>query len=270
MNIERLTAILREAAAKEIMPRFRRLDEGTIRTKSHAHDLVTEADEASERFITEAIKSASPQTVVIGEEAVAANPKLLDTHFENETVVYVDPVDGTWNFAAGLPLFAVMAAVVQKGEVVAGVIYDPLGDDWVMTERGCGCFQVFPDGRMVRQKFADPVPLDQMAGSASVSYIALEKRAEILANLAKVHTLAAYRCAGHEYRLGAGGNLNFMMYNKLTPWDHAAGSLMMAEAGAHVAHFDGSAYKPAHMEGGLLVAGSTDSWDELRREVFTV
>ena len=146
----------------------------------------------------------------------------------------------------------------------------PLGDDWVMTERGCGCFQVFPDGRMVRQKFADPVPLDQMAGSASVSYIALEKRAEILANLAKVHTLAAYRCAGHEYRLGAGGNLNFMMYNKLTPWDHAAGSLMMAEAGAHVAHFDGSAYNPAHMEGGLLVAGSTDSWDELRREVFTV
>ncbi|HCO54331.1 MAG TPA: inositol monophosphatase, partial [Pelagibacterium sp.] len=46
------------------------------------------------RFITEAIKAASPQTVVIGEEAVAANPKLLDTHFENETVVYVDPVDG--------------------------------------------------------------------------------------------------------------------------------------------------------------------------------
>ena len=166
MNIERLTAILREAAAKEIMPRFRRLDEGTIRTKSHAHDLVTEADEASERFITEAIKSASPQTVVIGEEAVAANPKLLDTHFENETVVYVDPVDGTWNFAAGLPLFAVMAAVVQKGEVVAGVIYDPLGDDWVMTERGCGCFQVFPDGRMVRQKFADPVPLDRREAEA--------------------------------------------------------------------------------------------------------
>lgn len=270
MNIERLTAILRDAAKTEIMPRFRKLDEGSIRTKSHVHDLVTEADEQAERAITAAIKDAAPHMVVIGEEAVAANPKLLETHFENETVIYVDPVDGTWNFAAGLPLFAVMAAVVQKGEVVSGVIYDPVGDDWIMTERGCGCFQVFPDGRMARQTFAAPVPLEEMAGTASVSYVDRDKRPTILANLAKIHTLAAYRCAGHEYRLGAGGNLNFMMYNRLTPWDHAAGSLMMAEAGAHVAHFDGSAYKPAHLEGGLLIASDKSSWDELRREIFTI
>lgn len=270
MNIERLTAILREAAKTEIMPRFRRLDEGTIKTKAHAYDLVTEADVASERFITKAINDAAPQMVVIGEEAVAADPSLLDRHFENETVIYVDPVDGTWNFAAGLPLFAVMAAVVTRGEVVAGVIYDPVGDDWMMTERGCGCFQVFPDGRMVRQKFADAVPLEDMAGTASVAYIEKRKRPEILANLAKISVLGAYRCAGHEYRLGAGGNLHFMMFNKLTPWDHAAGSLMMAEAGAHVARFDGSAYKPGHKDGGLLVAPDAESWQMLRREVFTV
>lgn len=270
MNIERLTAILREAARTEIMPRFRHLDEGSVRTKAHAYDLVTEADEASERFITEAIRAASPHMVVIGEEAVAANPNLLDTHFENETVIYVDPVDGTWNFASGLPLFAVMAAVVQRGEVVSGVIYDPVGDDWIMTERGCGCFQVFPDGRMVRQTFAAPAPLAEMVGTASVSYIDRDKRPTVLANLAKVHTLAAYRCAGHEYRLGAGGSLNFLMYNKLTPWDHSAGSLMMIEAGAHVAHFDGSPYKPADLGGGLLVASDQDCWDELRREVFTL
>ena len=270
MNIERLTAILREAARTEIMPRFRRLDEGTIRTKAHAHDLVTEADEASERAITAAIKAAAPHMVVIGEEAVAANPKLLETHFENETMIYVDPVDGTWNFAAGLPLFAVMAAVVQRGEVVAGVIYDPVGDDWMMTERGCGCFQMFPDGRTVRQTFAAPKALEDMIGTASVAYIDRDRRAAVLANLAKINILAAYRCAGHEYRLGAGGSLDFMMYNKLTPWDHSAGSLMMIEAGAHVAHFDGTPYKPAHLEGGLLVASDKDCWDALRREVFTL
>jgi len=228
-------------------------------------DPVCEADLAVDAFLKRELGALLPSAGWLSEET-ADDPARLD----NDLIWLVDPVDGTWNFAAGLPLFAVMAAVVQKGEVVAGVIYDPLGDDWVMTERGCGCFQVFPDGRMVRQKFADPVPLDQMAGTASASYVAQDKRAEVLANLAKIHTLAAYRCAGHEYRLGAGGSLNFMMYNKLTPWDHAAGSLMMVEAGAHVAHFDGSAYKPAHMEGGLLVAGSRDSWDELRREVFTV
>lgn len=270
MNIERLTAILREAAHTEIMPRFRRLDEGMIKTKAHAHDLVTEADTASEAFITKAIKDAAPHMVVIGEEAVAADPGLLSQHFENETVIYVDPIDGTWNFAAGLPLFAVMAAVVERGQVVAGVIYDPVGDDWVMTERGCGCFQVFPDGRMQRQSFAGPVPVSQMAGVASVSYIAAGKRAEVLGNLAKVSVLGAYRCAGHEYRLGAGGNIHFMMYNNLTPWDHAAGSLMMREAGAHVARFDGSAYEPSHLTGGLLVAPDAESWQALRHEVFTL
>ncbi len=270
MNIERLTAILREAAQTEIMPRFRRLDEGTIRTKAHAYDLVTEADVASEAFITKAIEKASPHMVVIGEEAVAAKPGLLDSHFEDETVIYVDPVDGTWNYTAGLPLFAVMAAVVERGEVVGGVIYDPVGDDWMVTERGCGCFQGFPDGRLVRQQFAAPVPLEEMAGTASVAYVDSAVRPQIMANLAKVRVLAAYRCAGHEYRLGAGGNIHFMMYNKLTPWDHAAGSLMMREAGAQVAHFDGSDYTPSRLDGGLLIAPDADSWQMLRREVFTL
>lgn len=270
MNIERLTAILREAAQTEIMPRFRKLDEGEVRTKAHAYDLVTEADVASERAITSAIKAAAPHMVVIGEEAVAADPKLLGQHFENETVIYVDPVDGTWNFAAGLPLFAVMAAVVQRGEVVAGVIYDPVGDDWVMTEKGCGCFQAFPDGRVIRQSFANPVPLADMAGTASASYLAADKRTEVMANLAKVNVVASYRCAGHEYRLAAGGNIHFMMYNKLTPWDHAAGSLMVAECGGYAAHFDGSPYKPENLTGGLLAATDQESWEKLRREVFTV
>src|SRR5690554_4827573 len=155
MNIDRLAAILKQAAKQEIMPRFRRLDEGMIQTKTGAFDLVTEADTNAERVITAAILDHTPNTLVIGEEAVSANPALLDSALEDRIAIYVDPVDGTANFAGGLPLFAVMAAVVQNGEPVAGVIYDPLGDDFVMAERGCGAWQVFPDGRTIRQKFAD-------------------------------------------------------------------------------------------------------------------
>lgn len=270
MNIERLAGILRQAAKDEIMPRFRRLDEGMVRSKANAFDLVTEADEGAERVITAAINAHSPDTVVIGEEAVAADPSLLDHQFEDRTVIYVDPVDGTYNFAAGLPLFAVMAAVVDRGETVAGVIYDPLGDDFLMTERGCGAWQVFPDGRRIRQRFAAPVPLSEMGGLASVSYLPAEVRGQVLGNLAKVKMFANYRCAGHEYRMAAGGNVHFLMYNKLMPWDHVAGALMMREAGAHVARFDGSEYRSSHRGGGLLVAPDKDSWEALRREVFTV
>jgi len=269
MNIDRLAAILKQAAKQEIMPRFRRLDEGMIQTKTGAFDLVTEADTNAERVITAAILEHSPDTLVIGEEAVAANPALLKSSLEDRIVIYVDPVDGTANFAGGLPLFAVMASVVQNGEPVAGIIYDPMGDDFVMAEKGCGTWQVFPDGRRVRMKFADPVPLAEMGGSASTTYLPYEQRRVVLGNLAKIKMTANYRCAGHEYRFAAGGNLHFLAYGKLMPWDHVAGALMMAECGAHVARFDGLPYLPGHLDGGLLIAPDKQSWDELKREIFT-
>ncbi len=270
MNIHRLAAILKQAAKQEIIPRFRRLDEGMVHTKTSAFDLVTEADTNAERVITAAILEHSPNTLVIGEEAVAANPALLSSNLEDRIAIYVDPVDGTANFAGGLPLFAVMASVVQNGEPVAGVIYDPMGDDFVMAEKGCGTWQVFPDGRRIRMKFADPVPLSEMGGTASTAFLPMEQRRVVMANLAKVKMTANYRCAGHEYRYAAGGNTHFMAYGKLMPWDHVAGALMMAECGAHVARFDGSAYRPHHVDGGLLIAADKDSWDALKREVFTV
>jgi fructose-1,6-bisphosphatase/inositol monophosphatase family enzyme len=270
MNIDRLAAILKQAAQEEIIPRFRRLDEGDIQTKTGAFDLVTEADTNAERMITSAIRAHSPNTIVIGEEAVSADARLLDTQFEDRIVIYVDPVDGTSNFAGGLPLFAVMAAVVQNGEPVAGIIYDPMGDDFVMAEKGCGTWQVFPDGRRQRMKFADPVPLSEMGGTASTAFFPIEQRRAVLANLAKVKMFANFRCAGHEYRYAAGGNSHFLAYGKLMPWDHVGGALMMREAGAHVAKFDGSAFRPSDLGGGLLVAPDKASWDELRREVFTV
>jgi fructose-1,6-bisphosphatase/inositol monophosphatase family enzyme len=270
MNVDRLAAILKQAAQEEIMPRFRRLDEGTVKTKTGAFDLVTAADVGAERVITAAIKAHRPDALVIGEEAVSDNPRLLDADLADRVVIYVDPVDGTANFAGGLPLFAVMAAVVQNGEPVAGVIYDPVGDDVLMAERGCGAFQVFPDGRTIRQKYADPVPLAEMGGLASTAFLPMEQRRTVLTNLAKVKMLASYRCAGHEYRYAAGGNIHFLMYSKLMPWDHVGGALIMRECGAFVAKFDGSPYHPSDVSGGLLVAPDRESWDELKREVFAV
>ncbi|GLQ57380.1 inositol monophosphatase [Devosia nitrariae] len=270
MNIERLAQVLREAAQQEIMPRFRRLDEGMIRTKSSATDLVTEADEAAERAITKAILAHNPDHLVIGEEAVAADPALLDSPIDDRIAIFIDPVDGTYNFASGLPLFAVMAAVVQNGQTVAGIIYDPLGDDWIMAEKGTGAWQVFPDGRMTRLSFASPVPVSGMTGAASTSFLPGEARRTVMANLSKVAVAANYRCAGHEYRLAAGGNMHFQMYSKLMPWDHLAGALIVAEAGAYLARFDGSAYRPEHRDGGLIIAPDEAGWEALRREIFTI
>ncbi len=269
VDVETLALILREAAKEEILPRFRRLEQGDIRTKGEAIDLVTEADVRAERLIKARVADLAPAALFVGEESVAADPALLDRLNEADLAIVVDPVDGTANFAAGLPLFAVMAAVVHRGEAVAGIIYDPMGDDWVMAEKGSGAFLKRPDGPTERLHTRPAPPVSQMVGTVSLAFLAPESKALILQNLAKIRVPANYRVAGHEYRLLAGGHTSFSFYNKLMPWDHLAGTLIIAEAGGHVAQLDGSTYGPRSRTGGLLCAGDRETWDMLRREVFT-
>ena len=268
-DIMALAALMREAAKAEIMPRFRALGEGDIRIKTEASDLVTEGDEAAERYMKARFESILPGALFVGEESVAADPALLPKLAEADLALTVDPIDGTFNFASGIPLFAVMAAVVSKGETVAGIIYDPMGDDFVLAEKGAGAWQVTPEGKRVRLSVIAPAPLGQMFGMASTGYLHGGDRATVLGNMAKVRFLMNYRCAGHEYRTFAAGHVHFLMYNKLMPWDHLPGTLIAQEAGAYAARFDGSAYRPSHVEGGLILTPDKDMWDELRREVFT-
>ncbi|EJJ25110.1 inositol monophosphatase family protein [Rhizobium sp. CF142] len=266
----KLADLLRQAAKAEILPRFRRLGSGDVRAKTEATDLVTEADEQAERMMKAEATRLWPEALFIGEELVAADPALLDKLENADLAIVVDPVDGTFNFASGIPAFGVMASVVSKGETVAGIIYDPMGDDWVMAEKGGGAWLRRPDGEAQRLQVAEPVALDQMVGMASTGYLPQEKRAEILGNLAKVRFLTNYRCAAHEYRTFASGHVHYLMYNKLMPWDHLGGTLISQEAGGYAARFDGSAYLPHHVTGGLLITPDKDSWEILRREVFTV
>jgi len=268
MDVTKLADCLRLASKGEIVPRFRKLNARDIRSKSEPTDLVTEADEAAERFIRREVAAIAPEALFVGEESVAADPHLLTMLADADLAVVVDPIDGTFNFASGIPAFGVMASVVWKGETVAAIIYDPMGDDWVMAEKGGGAFLRRPDGEEIRLSVAKPAPIEEMVGMASTGYFFGDMRARVLGNLAKVRFVASYRCAAHEYRTFGSGHVHFAMYNKLMPWDHLAGSLIAQEAGGYVARFDGSAYLPHHVDGGLLVATDKDSWHLLRRELF--
>jgi fructose-1,6-bisphosphatase/inositol monophosphatase family enzyme len=264
-----LAYILRDAARAEALPRFRRLDSSMVHTKTEAIDLVTEADIATEQVIKARVAEWMPGALFVGEESVAADPALLARLADAEVAVVIDPIDGTANYAAGMPLFATMAAVVSGGETIAGIIYDPMGGDWIMAEKGAGAFLRRPSGEAVRLHVAEPLPLDQMVGTASVAYMPAETRPQILQNTSKVRLLSNFRCAGHEYRIFASGHTQFLSYNKLMPWDHLAGVLISQEAGGYAARMDGSEYRPHHTEGGLLLAADQASWEALRHEVFT-
>jgi fructose-1,6-bisphosphatase/inositol monophosphatase family enzyme len=260
---EDVAALLRQAAATEIMPHFRRLAAGAVRAKSGPLDLVTDADEAAERVIAAGLAERFPGCLVVGEEAVAADPALLGRLEGAELAFVVDPVDGTANFAAGLPVFGCMAAAIIRGAIAAAWIYDPLGDDTVMALRGEGAWNESPDGHRHDLQVAAPVPVSQMVASVSWSYMAEPLRSRVASRMPRLRASVGFRCAAHEYRLVAGGHAHALLYNRLMPWDHAPGWLLHREAGGYSARFDGSAYGPLVTGGGLIVAPDRASWEAL-------
>ena len=267
-DLQSLAEILQQAAAHEVMPRFRRLSAGDVRAKDGPLDLVTEADEAAEREITTALRQRFPGCVVVGEEAAAADPNLLATLEGADLAFVVDPVDGTSNFAWGMPLFATMAAALVGGEIVGSVIHDPVGQDSAMALRGEGAWTQSAGGRHVDLRVAPPVPVSDMAGGCSWRYLPAEMAARIAARLPRVAASFVYRCAGHEYRLIAGGHCHYLLYGRTLPWDHAPGWLLHQEAGGYSARFDGSPYEARHTSGGLICVPDEASWHTLHEALL--
>jgi len=263
-----LVQMLRAAARTAIMPRFRCLEEGAIREKSGPSDLVTVADEEAERLITAGLQRRFPGAVVIGEEATAEDPSLQDRLADADLAFVVDPIDGTSNFVAGVPLFGVMAAALIGGEVVASVIHDPVVDDSMVAVRGEGAWRERPDGTRTDLRVAAPVPPEQMTGNASWRHLDSPLRERVALNLPRVQGSWDYRCAAHAYRVLASGHCHFLIFNRLMPWDHLPGWLLHREAGGYAAHFDGTPYQATDREGGLLYAPDEEGWSKLRETLF--
>ena len=265
---QELLLLLRTAARKEIMPRFQRLEAGDVRSKSGPLDLVTEADEAAERMITAGLTHLFPGCVVVGEEATAANPALLGQLEGADLAFVVDPIDGTANYAAGLPLFGVMAAAVMHGEVVAAVIHDPVSDDSAVALRGEGAWVETTGGKRRDLHVAAPTDVAHMTGTAGWRFLPREQRLAVAQNLTKVAAAFDLRCAAHQYRMVASGTCHFTLANKLMPWDHAPGWLLHQEAGGYSARFDGTPYTPTRTVGGLICTPDYPSYVALKAALF--
>lgn len=263
-----LAALLAAAARAEIMPRFRRLAAGEVRAKSGPLDLVTEADEAAERLVAAGLRQRFPGAFILGEEAAAADPALLGRLGGEGLAFVLDPVDGTANFAAGVPLFGVMVAAVLDGETVGAWIHDPLGEDTAIALRGEGAWIEGADGVRRGCRVAPAVPVDRMVGAVSWGFMPPLRKAHVLPRLARLAGTLNFRCAAHEYRLAATGGAHLLVYNRLMPWDHAAGVLLHAEAGGHARRFDGSAFSALTHDGGLICAPDAASWEAAREALL--
>jgi fructose-1,6-bisphosphatase/inositol monophosphatase family enzyme len=263
-DVAALAALLREAGERVIMPRFRKLRAGEVRRKSGPLDLVTDADEAAEAMIGAGLAELHPGALVVGEEAAARDPGLLERLPGAERAFVLDPIDGTANYAAGLPLFGSMLAAIVGGEVVASLIHDPVGGDTAIALRGEGAWMEAADGRRTDLKVARSAPAAEMAGIVSWRYLPETHRHRVCCKLPQVAAAWDFRCAAHAYRMAAGGHCQFLVFYRLMPWDHAPGWLLHREAGGTAALFDGGPYRPRIAGGGLICAPDAAGWQAVR------
>lgn len=249
-DAERVAELMRSTAAAELLPRFRALAKDDIRFKRPG-DVVTVADVASEQRLASGLAKILPGVPVVGEEAVEQEPGLIDLIGRpDEACWIVDPLDGTANFAAGRDRFAMIVCLVRDTQAIAGWILDVPRGRMAIAVKGQG---VTLDGVPFR-----PAP----GGRSLIGYVGYKIRKAFDRNLppaqrralGRVSTLA---CAGNEYLDILAGEADFSLYRLTKPWDHAAGSLMLSEAGGGAVRFDGQAYSPAQpVNAGLIAAPS--------------
>ncbi|HPQ96954.1 MAG TPA: inositol monophosphatase family protein [Thiolinea sp.] len=267
-----LIELVRETSRREILPRFRRLSDTAVKAKLSQQDLVTEADLASEAAISAGVRRILPQAAMIGEEAVAVDPALLEQIATADMAVILDPVDGTWNYAKGLSLFGMILAVTVRGETVFGLLYDPVVDDWVLARKGGGSWFCQPGAEPRRLQFGpDSRSLSQRNGVFSPYHFPQAQRPQLALGMLEFGRSYALRCSCHEYRMLAQGVFDFSLSLGMeeaeigiNPWDHAAGALVVVEAGGAVGVLEGGDYAPTVLQGRLINACSPECLEQVR------
>ncbi|MEU9626426.1 inositol monophosphatase family protein [Streptomyces luteogriseus] len=222
---------IRKAAATEIMPRWRRLAAHEVDQKSGPHDLVTDADRKAELYLTEALATLLPGSAVVGEEAVHANPASYGAIGGDAPVWIIDPVDGTRQFVRGEAGFCTLVALAHRGTLLASWTYAPARDRLATAQRGRGAHL---DGERLFAGVPEP-GRDLRVATSHPDYTTDEEKHALLG--LRTDGVAPRPCgsAGLEYLAVARGESDAVAFSWEAAWDHAAGLLLVEEAGgAHL------------------------------------
>lgn len=213
----------------------------TIETKSSAIDIVTSYDKEAEALIIERLRAAFPEHGYFAEEGEYGK------NAEDGYVWYIDPIDGTNNFAHGIPFFAISMALYRGREALFGLVYDPVREEVFHAAAGRGAYLTTGDGRskrlavsqaenLVQCLLASGFPYDRHTSEQNnvVQFAAFLKRAQGLRRMGAAALDLAYVAAGR---------LDGYWEYKLSSWDVAAGVLLVEEAGGVVTEIDGRPFR---------------------------
>jgi myo-inositol-1(or 4)-monophosphatase len=210
-------------------------------------DFVTAADKRAEKVLRAELKKARPTYGVLGEEEGETTGADKDNRF------IIDPIDGTSNFMKGLPFFALTIALERKGEIVAGVTYNPIADELFHSEKGGGAFM-----NNKRMRVAGRTQLHDTLVSTNIPHMGQKNhvahRNEIAVLQARTTGLRALGSTALELAYVACGRLDAAWCHDLNAWDMAAGLLFVRESGGFVSKLNGEG-DPLH-SGGYLATNA--------------
>jgi len=194
-------------------------------------DLVTEADRASEKLVVERLRSHFPSHAIVAEEGGGHENA-------SEYRWYVDPLDGTTNFAHGFPMFNVTLGLERGGEVVAGVVYDPVRQELFTAERGAGAY-------LNNRRIHTSAPARLADSLASTGFPSRKRHQNVNIHFyyqlaMATHGVRRTGSAALDLAYVASGRLDFFWEFGLKPWDMAAGTLLVEEAGGRVSDMTGA------------------------------
>jgi myo-inositol-1(or 4)-monophosphatase len=238
-ELEAICVAAAEAGAQRLRDLFGRPREIALKGRI---DLVTDGDRASEERILALLRERAPGTAILAEESGESG--------KGEVRFIVDPLDGTTNYAHGIPIFTCTVAAEEKGIPVAGCTVDPMRSETYRGHRGGGAFL---NGARLRASRADK--LSESVVCTGFPYEKGEKLGEMIAAFGRFTGAARgtrrLGSAALDLAYVAAGRLDVFYEQGLKPWDIAAGLVLVEEAGGTASRFDGS---PADLEGGEVVA----------------
>jgi myo-inositol-1(or 4)-monophosphatase len=228
-----------------------------MRTKSASVDLVSDADINAERAVAEVIRNAFPDHSILGEEE---NSDSTDA----EHLWIIDPLDGTTNFAHGIPQFAVSIAYYHNGVAETAVVFNPVYKDWYTASKGKGAFL---NDRRLSVSAAEH--LNEAVIATGFYY---DRGADMEATLAsmnrllrkQIHGIRRFGAASLDLAMTAAGQFSAYFEYQLGLWDFAAGRLLVEEAGGRVTTCTGA---PLPMQKSSLLAASPAVYDQVLNEV---
>lgn len=222
--------IAREAGAL-IAQLFKRPQEITYKRPS---DIVTDADRRSEALIVERLRSHFPKHAIVGEEGGGQKT-------DSDYCWYVDPLDGTTNFAHGFPVFCVSLGLTYREEIIVGVVYDPSREELFTAERGAGAYL---NNKRIRVSKTASLSESLLATGFPPFADNNELNMGLYARFSRVsHGIRRAGSAALDLCSVAAGRFEGFWELKLNPWDKAAGALLVTEAGGRVSDLADGPFK---------------------------